>query len=192
MARVFPEQLVQSTRQPVIICWGEGAEHFIGFGIVCTFHLQIFTRLPNTLSCSKEELPLGWAVYDHRSLVWIARLDSNQEYKDVIARTAALNRTRTANRHDFFIICESTHTVRYRQTPFSSLSNLGHTFKASTLKRSVSKSTHRINDKFNTSVPNIIWIGNVTFGPMLAHKAEEEGIAAGEYIHSGHGRVNYI
>ena len=48
-----------------------------------------------------------------------------------------------------------------------------------------------IDDQFNTSVPNIKCIGDVNFGPMLAHKAEEEGIAAAEYIHSGHGHVNY-
>jgi dihydrolipoamide dehydrogenase len=48
-----------------------------------------------------------------------------------------------------------------------------------------------IDDQFNTSVPNIKCIGDVTFGPMLAHKAEEEGIAAAEYIRSGHGHVNY-
>jgi dihydrolipoamide dehydrogenase len=48
-----------------------------------------------------------------------------------------------------------------------------------------------IDDQFNTSVPNIRCIGDVTFGPMLAHKAEEEGIAAAEYIRSGHGHVNY-
>jgi len=48
-----------------------------------------------------------------------------------------------------------------------------------------------IDDQFNTSVPNIKCIGDVTFGPMLAHKAEEEGIAAAEYIHAGHGHVNY-
>jgi dihydrolipoamide dehydrogenase len=48
-----------------------------------------------------------------------------------------------------------------------------------------------IDDQFNTSVPNVRCIGDVTFGPMLAHKAEEEGIAAAEYIHSGHGHVNY-
>ncbi|KAH7907447.1 hypothetical protein BJ138DRAFT_1174558 [Hygrophoropsis aurantiaca] len=48
-----------------------------------------------------------------------------------------------------------------------------------------------IDDQFNTSVKNIKCIGDVTFGPMLAHKAEEEGIAAVEYIHSGHGHVNY-
>ena len=32
-----------------------------------------------------------------------------------------------------------------------------------------------IDDQFNTSVKGIKCIGDVTFGPMLAHKAEEEG-----------------
>ncbi|CEQ40032.1 SPOSA6832_01610, partial [Sporobolomyces salmonicolor] len=48
-----------------------------------------------------------------------------------------------------------------------------------------------IDSEFNTSVPGVKCIGDVTFGPMLAHKAEEEGIAAVEYIHSGFGHVNY-
>ncbi|KAA1467079.1 dihydrolipoyl dehydrogenase [Dentipellis sp. KUC8613] len=48
-----------------------------------------------------------------------------------------------------------------------------------------------IDDQYNTSVKGIRCIGDVTFGPMLAHKAEEEGIAAAEYIQTGHGHVNY-
>jgi dihydrolipoamide dehydrogenase len=48
-----------------------------------------------------------------------------------------------------------------------------------------------IDSQFTTSNPNIKCIGDVTFGPMLAHKAEEEGIAAVEYIKTGHGHVNY-
>ncbi|KAI0744644.1 dihydrolipoyl dehydrogenase [Earliella scabrosa] len=48
-----------------------------------------------------------------------------------------------------------------------------------------------IDDQFNTSVKGIRCIGDVTFGPMLAHKAEEEGIAAVEHIAKGHGHVNY-
>ncbi|KAH9055810.1 hypothetical protein EDB83DRAFT_2316154 [Lactarius deliciosus] len=48
-----------------------------------------------------------------------------------------------------------------------------------------------IDDQFNTSVPNIECIGDITFGLMLAHKAEEDDIAAVEYIYSGHGHVNY-
>ncbi|KAH6595687.1 hypothetical protein BASA61_003721 [Batrachochytrium salamandrivorans] len=45
--------------------------------------------------------------------------------------------------------------------------------------------------EFKTNVPGIRAIGDVITGPMLAHKAEEEAIAAVEYISSGHGHVNY-
>lgn len=48
-----------------------------------------------------------------------------------------------------------------------------------------------IDDQFNTSVPNVKCIGDATFGPMLAHKAEEEGIAAADIIKHGHGHVDY-
>lgn len=48
-----------------------------------------------------------------------------------------------------------------------------------------------INEQFDTKFPHIKVIGDVTFGPMLAHKAEEEGIAAAEIIKTGHGHVNY-
>lgn len=48
-----------------------------------------------------------------------------------------------------------------------------------------------VDDAFNTSVPGVRCIGDATFGPMLAHKAEEEGIAAAEIIKHGHGHVNY-
>lgn len=48
-----------------------------------------------------------------------------------------------------------------------------------------------IDDQFNTTVQGVKCIGDVTFGPMLAHKAEEEGIAAVEHIKHGHGHVNY-
>jgi len=48
-----------------------------------------------------------------------------------------------------------------------------------------------VNPQFQTKVPSIRAIGDVIAGPMLAHKAEEEGIAAVEHIASGHGHVNY-
>ncbi|KAI8456148.1 dihydrolipoyl dehydrogenase [Phakopsora pachyrhizi] len=48
-----------------------------------------------------------------------------------------------------------------------------------------------IDSQYNTSVTNIKCIGDVTFGQMLAHKAEEEGIAIAEMIKTGHGHVNY-
>ncbi|KLO18662.1 dihydrolipoyl dehydrogenase [Schizopora paradoxa] len=48
-----------------------------------------------------------------------------------------------------------------------------------------------VDDQYNTTVQGVKCIGDATFGPMLAHKAEEEGIAAAEFIKSGHGHVNY-
>ncbi len=48
-----------------------------------------------------------------------------------------------------------------------------------------------INTHFQTSVPNIYAIGDVVRGAMLAHKAEEEGVAVAEIIAGKHGHVNY-
>lgn len=48
-----------------------------------------------------------------------------------------------------------------------------------------------IDQEYRTKIPHIRAIGDATFGAMLAHKAEEEGIAAVEYISKGHGHVNY-
>ena len=48
-----------------------------------------------------------------------------------------------------------------------------------------------VDDEFNTTCKGVKCIGDATFGPMLAHKAEEEGIAAVEMIKSGFGHVNY-
>ena len=49
-----------------------------------------------------------------------------------------------------------------------------------------------VNEKFETSIKNIYAIGDVIDkGPMLAHKAEDEGIAAAEIIAGQAGHVNY-
>jgi dihydrolipoamide dehydrogenase len=42
-----------------------------------------------------------------------------------------------------------------------------------------------------TNVPNVWAIGDVVRGPMLAHKAEEEGVAVAERIAGQHGHVNF-
>lgn len=44
---------------------------------------------------------------------------------------------------------------------------------------------------FKTNVPGIYAIGDVIAGPMLAHKAEEEGIAVMENLAGKSGHVNY-
>lgn len=47
------------------------------------------------------------------------------------------------------------------------------------------------NSHLQTNISNIYAIGDVIAGPMLAHKGEEEGIAAVEYIAGKGGHVNY-
>ena len=49
----------------------------------------------------------------------------------------------------------------------------------------------KIDKNFLTNIKNIYAIGDVTRGPMLAHKAEEEGIAVAENIAGQSGHVNY-
>jgi dihydrolipoamide dehydrogenase len=44
---------------------------------------------------------------------------------------------------------------------------------------------------FATSVPGVYAIGDVREGPMLAHKAEDEGTAVAEILAGQHGHVNY-
>ena len=54
-----------------------------------------------------------------------------------------------------------------------------------------SKGKIQVDKKFMTSIKNIYAIGDVIDGPMLAHKAEEEGIAVAEIIAGQSGHVNY-
>ena len=53
------------------------------------------------------------------------------------------------------------------------------------------KGSIKVNEKLQTSIKNIYAIGDVIKGPMLAHKAEEEGIAVAETIAGQAGHVNY-
>ena len=47
------------------------------------------------------------------------------------------------------------------------------------------------NEHFETKIPGVYAIGDVIKGPMLAHKAEEEGIACVEHILGEGGHINY-
>ncbi len=49
----------------------------------------------------------------------------------------------------------------------------------------------KVNKNFETNVKDVYAIGDVIDGPMLAHKAEEEGIAVAELIAGQSGHVNY-
>ncbi len=48
-----------------------------------------------------------------------------------------------------------------------------------------------VDDHLQTSVPGVYAIGDLVRGPMLAHKAEEEGVAVAEQIAGKPGHVNY-
>ena len=49
----------------------------------------------------------------------------------------------------------------------------------------------QVNAQLQTTVPGIWAIGDVIDGPMLAHKAEEDGVAVAEWIAGKHGHVNW-
>ena len=48
-----------------------------------------------------------------------------------------------------------------------------------------------VSPRFRTNVEGVYAVGDVVPGPMLAHKAEEEGIACVEMIATGHGHIDY-
>jgi dihydrolipoamide dehydrogenase len=49
----------------------------------------------------------------------------------------------------------------------------------------------KTDDHFRTNIPGLYAIGDAIVGPMLAHKAEDEGMAVAEIIAGKHGHVNY-
>ena len=48
-----------------------------------------------------------------------------------------------------------------------------------------------VDPHYQTNIPGIYAVGDVTPGPMLAHKAEEEGVACAEMLAGHAGHVNY-
>ena len=48
-----------------------------------------------------------------------------------------------------------------------------------------------VDAHWQTNIPGIYAIGDVIEGPMLAHKAEDEGMAAADQVAGKHGHVNY-
>ena len=49
----------------------------------------------------------------------------------------------------------------------------------------------KVDDHLRTPAPGVWAIGDVVAGPMLAHKAEEDGVAVAEWIAGKHGHVNW-
>ncbi len=53
------------------------------------------------------------------------------------------------------------------------------------------RGTIKTDDHWQTSIPGLYAIGDAIAGPMLAHKAEDEGMAVAEVLSGKHGHVNY-
>ena len=53
------------------------------------------------------------------------------------------------------------------------------------------RGTIAVDAECRTNLPNVWAVGDVVRGPMLAHKAEEEGVAVAERIAGQHGHVNF-
>jgi dihydrolipoamide dehydrogenase len=53
------------------------------------------------------------------------------------------------------------------------------------------RGTVKTDDHFQTNIPGLYAIGDAIAGPMLAHKAEDEGMAVAEILSGKHGHVNY-
>ncbi len=48
-----------------------------------------------------------------------------------------------------------------------------------------------VDGQFKTNIPNVYAIGDVIAGPMLAHKASDEGVVVAEIIDGQHGHIDY-
>ena len=84
---------------------------------------------------------------------------------------------------------------RSRPTWFSSASVACRTRRALDCRKPALRSTIAVGSRsishFATSVRGIYAIGDVVAGPMLAHKAEDEGVACAEILAGQAGHVNY-
>jgi len=75
---------------------------------------------------------------------------------------------------------------RKAQTDKLSLSNAG----VVTDDRGRVKVSFKAESLLKTNIDNIYAIGDCIEGPMLAHKAEEDGVAAVDFIATGHGHID--
>src|SRR3546814_11480136 len=64
-------------------------------------------------------------------------------------------------------------------------------FPYTTLFRSDERGFVEVDGECKTNLPNVWAVGDVVRGPMLAHTAEEEGVAVAERIAGQHGTVHF-
>ncbi len=113
------------------------------------------------------------------------RMDSKVTGVNVVKDKAVVDFTHNKSKKRERIECDKVLVAVGRQ------SNAGEDIKKLGIKLDNQKKI-QVNNKFETSIKNIYAIGDViNKGPMLAHKAEDEGIAVAEIIANQAGHVNY-
>jgi dihydrolipoamide dehydrogenase len=113
------------------------------------------------------------------------KLDSKVTGVNIIKNKAVVEFTNNKNAKRERIECDKVLVAVGRQP------NIGEDIKKLGIKLNNQKKI-QVNEKFETSIKNIYAIGDVIDkGPMLAHKAEDEGIAVAEIIAGQAGHVNY-
>jgi len=113
------------------------------------------------------------------------KLDSKVTSVNILKNKAIVDFTGNKNSKRERIECDKVLVAIGRKA------NIGEDVLKLGIKINKSKKIN-VNNKFQTSINNIYAIGDVIDkGPMLAHKAEDEGIAVAEIIASQAGHVNY-
>ena len=113
------------------------------------------------------------------------KLDSKVTDVNILKNRAVVNFTNNKSKKKEKIECDKVLVAVGRKP------NVGEDIIKLGIKLNNQKRIH-VNDKFETSIKNIYAVGDVIDkGPMLAHKAEDEGIAVAEIIAGQAGHVNY-
>ena len=113
------------------------------------------------------------------------KLDSKVTKVNILKNRAVVNFTNNKSKKIEKIECDKVLVAVGRKP------NIGEDITKLGIKLDNQKRIH-VNNKFETSIKNIYAIGDVIDkGPMLAHKAEDEGIAVAEIIAGQAGHVNY-
>jgi len=110
----------------------------------------------------------------------------NAQVKDGAINSKKISLTVAKNEEAPFTIEADTVLVAIGRRPFTKNLGLETIGIAVTDRGQVS-----VNGLFQTNIPNIYAIGDLIEGPMLAHKASEEGVAAAEIIAGRTPHVNY-
>jgi len=113
------------------------------------------------------------------------KLDSKVTGINVVKNKAVVDFTNNKSAKRERIECDKVLVAVGRK------SNIGEDITKLRIKLNKQKKI-QVNEKFETSIKNIYAVGDVIDkGPMLAHKAEDEGIAVAEIIAGQAGHVNY-